>query len=204
MSHYVALVIGDDPESQLAPYDENIEVAPYYTGTVSEDEKQRMLDYYNNERGYKFSSFEECYEYKGRDWNGNRYKFVDGEWKEFSTYNPNSKWDWYQLGGRWSGGFIKLKEGAEGEVGNGSLVMGNTAGVDQAYKRDIDFDKIDRKNFIPYAVLYQGLWISRGEMGWFGVSMNEQYDEREWENKVWELIDSTSDDTLFSFYDLHI
>ena len=82
--------------------------------------------------------------------------------------------------------------------------MGNKAGVDQAYKRDIDFDKIDRKNFIPYAVLYQGLWISRGEMGWFGVSMNEQYDEREWENKVWELIDNASDDTLFSFYDLHI
>ena len=40
MSHYVALVIGEDPESQLAPYDESIEVASYCTGVVSEGEKQ--------------------------------------------------------------------------------------------------------------------------------------------------------------------
>ena len=25
------------------------------------------------------------------------------------TYNPNSKWDWYSIGGRWSG-FLPLKE----------------------------------------------------------------------------------------------
>ena len=203
MSHYVVLVIGDDPELQLEPFDESIEVEPYCTGTISEKDKQDMLDYYIG-RGYQFSSFEECYKVKGFDWNGNRYKFVDGEWKEFSTYNQDSKWDWYELGGRWSGCFIKLKKGAEGKIGNRSLGIGNKAGVDQAYKRDIDFDKIDRKHFIPYAVLYEGEWISRGEMGWFGVSMNEQYDEREWESKVWELIDNASDDTLFSFYDLHI
>lgn len=204
MSHYVVLVIGDDPELQLEPFDESIEVDPYYVGIVSEEEKKSMLDYYNTKEGHYFSSFEECYKAKGYDWNRNRYEFVDGEWKEFSTYNQDAKWDWYSLGGRWSGCFIRLKDGADGVMGHGSLVYGNKAGVDQAYKGDIDFDKVDKKHFIPYAVLYEGEWISRGEMGWFGISMNESYDESEWENKVWELIDKASDDTLFSFYDLHI
>lgn len=31
---------------------------------------------------------------------------------EMSTYNPQSKWDWYEKGGRWAG-FLRVKPGAE-------------------------------------------------------------------------------------------
>lgn len=41
-----------------------------------------------------------------RDFEKNRY----GHW-----YNPNAKWDWYQVGGRWSN-FFKTNEGAANEV----------------------------------------------------------------------------------------
>ena len=34
-----------------------------------------------------------------------------------TTYNPNSKWDWYVVGGRWSGMLI-VKDDAEGERGS--------------------------------------------------------------------------------------
>lgn len=43
-----------------------------------------------------------------------------------------------------------------------------------------------------------------GDVGWWGMTINEHYDKNEWEAKVWELIDQCDDDTLFSFYDLHI
>lgn len=64
--------------------------------------------------------------------------------------NPNSKWDWYQLGGRWRG-FFQLKEGATGHLGEPGTFekMGMREGkfekyeptqVDQALKGDIDFE----------------------------------------------------------------
>lgn len=42
MSHFTVMVIGDDPEGQLAPFDENESVEEYCTGEVSEDDKQQM------------------------------------------------------------------------------------------------------------------------------------------------------------------
>lgn len=291
MSHYAVLVIGNDPEWQLAPFDENESVEPYLVGEVSDKDKQSMLAFYNEKYNNKYFSFEDCYAENGNDWNDNRWKQgEDGTWYEYSTYNPDSKWDWYSLGGRWSGCFIKLKEGAEGVIGESSF-FGDCEGVDQAEKKDIDFDRIKREaremavktyrdvaekcggtiptlqlswkdiineerfenmsieekrqmyhsqeavkiwkekvcdslfgydvddfqcseeeyanraelnSFIPYAVLYEGEWISRGDMGWWGMTINEHFEENEWQKKVWELIDQCADDTLFSFYDLHI
>ena len=40
------MVIGDDPEGQLAPFDENKEVEEYCTGEVSEEDKQEMMEFY--------------------------------------------------------------------------------------------------------------------------------------------------------------
>lgn len=40
------MVIGDDPEGQLAPFDENEEVEEYCTGEVSEEDKQEMMEFY--------------------------------------------------------------------------------------------------------------------------------------------------------------
>lgn len=56
--------------------------------------------------------------------------------------NPNAKWDWWTVGGRWSG-FLKLKPGAEGSVGEpgvmGSRFASGDDRADQARKGDIDF-----------------------------------------------------------------
>ena len=45
MSHFAVMVIGDNVEEQLAPYDENIEVEPYFSREVSEKDKQWVVDY---------------------------------------------------------------------------------------------------------------------------------------------------------------
>lgn len=36
-----------------------------------------------------------------------------------STYNPDSKWDWYQIGGRWAG-LLTVKKGTPHEIGEKS------------------------------------------------------------------------------------
>jgi hypothetical protein len=60
--------------------------------------------------------------------------------------NPDKKWDWYQVGGRWSG-MLLLKPGAVGECGEPG-VMGSrhkNEGVDSALKRDVDFESMQQR-----------------------------------------------------------
>jgi hypothetical protein len=145
MSHFTVMIIGKDPEEQLKPYDENIVVKPKHVSVVSEKEKKEMIKYYKK-NGIEYPTFDELYKEKGMDWNGDSYrKHKNGEWHKYSTYNPNSKWDWYQLGGRWTD-FLKLKKGASGMKGDPSLVMDDFRSkegyADMAYKKDIDFKKM--------------------------------------------------------------
>lgn len=105
MSHYTVAVFhrkDQDIGDLLAPYDENISVAPYVRFTreeairyCRENWRQEFLDGKTDEDLWK--SVAEDYD--------NR---TDAAGNIYSTYNPNSKWDWYQEGGRW-GGLLRLK-----------------------------------------------------------------------------------------------
>ena len=89
-------MIGNDPEAQLAPFDENKRVPTYVSGSVSEEEKQRFIDYYvNKNESLKGKTFDEIYRLHGKNWNNNCWVTRDGVLVEISTYNPQSKWDWY-------------------------------------------------------------------------------------------------------------
>lgn len=136
MSHFAVMVIGENPEKQLAPYDENIEVPQYCAEEVSEEQINRLRDYYSDDTS-GYASFE-IYA-----WEEEKYmRGEDGVWRRYSTYNPKSKWDWYQLGGRFSGAFIKLKPNATGIMGEANWPNDYKNGVDAAYKKDIDFKAI--------------------------------------------------------------
>lgn len=176
------------------------------------------------------------------------------------SFNPQAKWDWYQLGGRWAG-FFTLTPDGYGERGQRSWTNENVAikphTVDQARKCDIDFDKMrddnfenasktydefeqkfkagemepgdgyfnygiqnmgDRDNYIPetreqylkrqvavstFAVLKDGVWYEKGEMGWWGCVSDEK-DPDEWIDQFNKLLADLPDDTLLSLYDCHI
>jgi hypothetical protein len=60
-----------------------------------------------------------------------------------------------------------------------------------------------RSRVVTFAVLYNGNWYQRGEMGWWGMVANEK-DKNEWENQFYELLESLPEDTLLSVYDCHI
>jgi len=179
MSHYTVLITGADPEEQLQKYSEHNEMEKYEVGVVGKDEKQRMIDYYVKKRIVpEKMTFEKLYEQEGKSWNNNCWKKENGEWHEFSTYNPDSKWDWYLLGGRWSG-MIKLKEGKTGDVGAPG-VGNNEVGIDSAIKGH-----------------------ERGQMMFFGMVKDEKKDEI-WMETEQKIIDSIPDTERISIYDLHI
>lgn len=143
MSHFTVLVIGDDWEEQLAPYDENRAVAPYRE-EVSESDIQRMKDYYE-EKGEPIDSEEKLFD-NWPKWSGRELYHENGNYFDHSTYNPDSRWDWYVMGGRWAG-FFTLKEehagkgqlGGEGVFGYRDGIVDNDRRVDQALKGEIDW-----------------------------------------------------------------
>lgn len=159
----IADTYGLDVDEIMKPFDENLEVEEYCEGEVSEMDRQRFLDYYNEHTpGYHFSmeQFDELYKAKGDDWNGNCWrKDDDGVWNEYSTYNPNSLYDWYQVGGRWAG-TLELKEGSEpirplnfswgwSEEEKDKVCGMNPKRADVAYLKDIsNVDSLQAANII--------------------------------------------------------
>lgn len=223
MSHFTVMVIGENPEKQLAPFDESLDVPRYVKYTKQElidNWKKRTEDYKNgtyakfllNPEKYKREcsnnahvkyleeefpkqltwTDEEIYNYAIQD-----YEDVGEEGEVYSTNNPNSKWDWYVLGGRWSG-LIKLKDGAKGVSGE-SGVFDNETGIDQARKGDI----ANISEIGTFAVLKGGKWYEKGRMGWWGIVIDGK-EEEQWKEEQKKLIDGLPDDCLISIYDCHI
>lgn len=118
MSHYAVAVIhrpNQDIEELLAPYSEHIKVEPYINRTKEQmiaDGKERLSGYLKRLDDLKKESYYESqivpYLNAKTDedfYNLQRYDDAeyDDDGNELTTYNPKSKWDWYQVGGRFSG-----------------------------------------------------------------------------------------------------
>lgn len=297
MSHFTVLVVGNNVEAQLAPFHEFecTEQDDEYVQDIDKTDDERSSFERAKERGDDYASFADFlramynkeyvvpfgeepnkddhkYGYALQDENGEITKVVD-------RTNPNAKWDWWVVGGRWAG-FFTLKDGATGKRGENGL-MGSCkseSGVDQARKGDIDIDgmraaavkeagekydevhaiiagrdwmswdecrernegdidaaraqyhdqavvqDIDKKyTFLrledykmtrekhtqrasdfaiaTFAVIKDGQWYERGEMGWWGAVSNESDD---WPARFAELLDGLPDDTLLTIVDCHI
>ena len=309
MSHFTVLVIGDDVDAQLAPYQENnMGDCPLEYMEFVDEEDEFLKEYENGSENmvnvngkylypqdkkftkkvkgelgvsvqeipakYKqevipfkqlYKTFEEfCakHHYKEeRDEQENRYGF----WT-----NPNSKWDWYAIGGRWKG-MLRLKTGGDvdqackhgidfagmrDDAGNKAgkrydearKLMGDSIASyvswdevrDVKCKGDIEtarkvyneqeavqrlmadsnfmwgFSPSDflvlREDYIQaardgaiatFAVLKDGHWYEKGQMGWFGQASDEK-EEEQWNKEFSILVDGLPDDILLTVVDCHI
>ena len=147
MSHYTVLVITEDGnyEKALEPFDENLEVEQYIKKTKEEIIKEEKKRY--EKRSDKDSEY--C---QNVDWSDDnsivKHYFEyweeehDENYNELSSYNPNSKYDWYQLGGRWAGS-LKLKNGAEKEKDSELSWYNCYEDVPEGYTDHAQFKDID-------------------------------------------------------------
>jgi len=169
MSHFTVAVFtrnaDADIDQLLAPYDENIQVAPYVSKTKEDIIRQareemqwsyenRYMEWKKDPMSYESNSNpqhisylkslselmkrtdEELYQEKIQLYEPEE---ITAEGGVLSTYNPNSKWDWYQIGGRWQGMLI-LKNSGVGTRGSAGLMTPMTEDFDAAYVSDIDFE----------------------------------------------------------------
>ena len=325
MSHFTVLVVGNDVEDQLAPFDENMEMERYIEYTKEQlIEKGRLeIEKYKNGMYAEYLAdpkeyLENCggnpddvhYHYISKEF-PNKLNWTDEEVYEdqikyydddaldedgnaWSTCNSTPKWDWYSIGGRWTG-MLKLKEGASGHIGTpGIMTSPAKAGwVDSAKKGDVDFegmvqaeidrindfyDKFERKMQEPvtdavldrckhqwdtnrwpnkqrkpypqdefknfdefvsherkfenayncniasifdhkidsreeaiskirplctFAILKDGEWIERGDMGWWGIVSDEK-DSADWDQIYQKIFDEIDDNDYITIVDCHI
>ena len=214
MSHFIGLCFGEYWESNLDPYDEGLEVEPYvaYTKEEAIDEvKQRHASDYEwavtalknesiaeqqrkhaesiIERGL-FISYEDAWKV-AQEWG---YE-IDEEENLLSRYNPDSRWDWYSIGGRWHS-YLYLKELDD----NGDRVR-----ADQATFGEIDWDYMIDNNVTPFCfVTEDGEWVEKGKMGWWGMVSNETPSDS-WKETFKRYINSIEDaDCLVTAIDFHI
>lgn len=213
MSHFVGLCFGDYWESNLDAYDEGLEVEEYIVYTRDEaidivkqnhvkayesaieylrksDVTESNKEYYQSiiDKGL-FISYEDAWK-KVLDWG---YK-LDEEENLLSTYNPDSKWDWYSIGGRWSG-FLCTKEKDD---------EGNPIRVNQAQFKDIDWDYMFENHITPFNyVTEEGMWREKGEMGWWGMTTNEM-EQDDWDANFKRYLKLVEDDCLITVIDFHI
>lgn len=164
-----------------------------------------------------WDDFETLYKKYGEEWNDNTWMFNQEtqKWVEFSTCNPDYKWDWYANGGRW-GQSIQTKSGELVD----ECLLGE---IDWTPFKPEDYCKRPKKNWagekyyplkkkvkwhyntddVPFCLVIDGQWYERGEMHWFACVENEKT-EAEWSEEFMKLIQNLPDNSEVYNVDFHI
>lgn len=275
MSHFSVIVIGDDVEGQLAPYHEfectgnndqyvqDVDITDEVLANLKEDDLHVALGIYGLEDRVVSSE-------SGIDKSdAHKYGYAivqDGKLiKAVKRTNPNRKWDWWTIGGRWAGFFdpehrllSKVLKNSEvfdsmrnkaeiqalaewdkaAAIANGQTWMswqaviaahnGDVAAAREPYLTQPGYAEVNEgldlwgygvDDFLkpreqygkeardaatsPYAVVMDGRWIAKGEMGWFGMS-NDDVTQADWDKRVSDLLDALPDGTPLTIVDCHI
>lgn len=241
MSHYPVGVIVDHPDDideVLEPYYEGFEVEPYVYLTrdqvaeefenikreirkgenthLSEQDRQHILS-------MTLDEFIE-YHYGGME--------VDEEGNLLTTYNPESRWDWYVVGGRWNN-LLRLKNGKRANYARIREV--EFSRDEEAYREAIEFweKNIDGKgdgilhplhspdyykgiygskeNYAEYYSTYEFFalvdeweWHEQGRMGWWAMSDTTHESFTSFRNTMTQILENTDPDKYLVVVDCHI
>ena len=233
MSHYACLVIGKKPEDQLAPFDENIAgnknakwdwyvLGGRFTGYFKL-KKNRPGEL--GERGVFNNSPKKGYadivKLKDIDFEGMRCDAIKLATKRYSTLNKlcNNEipklipWEKFEKEKKSIKEKRDLYWNQEGFKRFNSLKK-NANKKDKDFLEEIDLDKFQmsqeeyvtkhaNKAGVPFAIIKDGKWHEKGEMGWFAMVSDEKTDEK-WQKEVAKLFSDLPPNTVFSLYDLHI
>lgn len=175
--HYKILVIGDNVDDILAPYDQDLQVEPYIEYTKADLIKQWRLDVvkwvYSDEEFERLltRTDEEVYQDEIKKYEDE--EEIDEDGNIICTYNPQSKWDWYVIGGRWSN-YLETSDGQ----------------VDSAEKKDI----LNLSDLTAAAVVFEDKWYD----------IEYKWDDIQYKESLQKHLSWLDDDMLITVVDIHI
>jgi hypothetical protein len=199
--HFTVLVLNDNIEEQLDPFFE-LEVSMNQS-EIKDDPRGKFVEELTTEElendfNRVKSEHPEYHQYKTIDDFANGYHEYykspyDECWGRWT--NPKCKWDWYEIGGRWSG-MLKIKDCPEYPDDIESKKYGY---ADSIRLCDIDFEGM--KKLETFAIIKDGEWYEKGQMGWWGISENS---DEKWQEEFDKLLKTLPKDTLLTIVDCHI
>jgi hypothetical protein len=194
MTHFLGVVLDDKTNSHdeelLEPFSENLEI-PAYIGEKLDDwlaDERRELSEDSPDRNLTDDQFKRKIISQG-------YYHYDDHGNRLTTYNPDSQWDWYSVGGRWA-------EDLEDLYGTSTSIPVNK--FLQILTEELDEDQI------PRALVYDDpekgpTWLEDGPTGWFGMH-DQVIDPEEWRQIIVDKLTAYKHDpnVFVWFYDFHI
>lgn len=155
-------------EELITPYDERIEVEPYRQ-RLPNGHVEAMMKHY----GCNPEDLSTCVPHL-RDWTGMPSGVDDEGLFVWSRYNPRSRWDWFEIGGRWCGvsrGVECKEESTSGSGGTGDPHLSHNVLRVRELDPSVEFFALCTPD---------GEWYERGRMGWFAM-VAEEKSEKEWQ-----------------------
>lgn len=208
-------------KSKMEKYDENIEVDPYIQKHKSSAKEMLEKEIKEFEEIVADPRFKERRE-ENQKWCKNKLDLLrkmtpeefwgreteyddnfDEEGNVLTTYNPNSKWDWYRIGGRWDGEFVDNYQSSQNgfNFGDQHTTISNNSQTIKEYKERL------KKNPETYGMFsyidLEGNWLERGEMLMFGVVADEK-EEKSYEEEVLNFIEKQKEENYIINLDCHI
>ena len=283
MSHFMVMVVGDDVEEALAPYHEyectgikDKYVVPVDRTKEVQDllaEESEELDECLIEAGVQGGIYKTEEEALAADEKWGYCVFSDGKVQKAVEFtNPNKKWDWWVIGGRYKDHLL-LKDGTRvssakkkdidfegmeasvweqaarsydevygwvpaeeldqlrslsedelrklvrddvlpGPLRGVSMDLCGTHSFRQYHYNDVKrlltmsreeySDTIAKIVWMPFTLVDDKGWFSRGDMGWFGMYEEGPLQYEEYIKQVSDRISSLPDDTMITVVDCHI
>lgn len=250
MSHFtvgVFLKDGQKLDELLAPYNENKEVEPYiyktreelekefaeYKAAIKEDPDRFPTGDHHNPNHKTLADILKMDTISFARWYYGEDRLFDEEGNLLSTYNPNSKWDWFTIGGRYSNMLItkqgnstnaarikdidweameaediKNAEKAWEEAADEPAIIKNLLyGIKENDTKETYLERMKKHcKFSTFAVITpDGAWHEVGQMGWFGLSSETAEEEEQWiENYKKRFIDTADPNWWLVILDCHI
>lgn len=115
-----------------------------------------------------------------------------------ATYNPNSKWDGWVIGGRWDGTLTGNEQSSDN--GFNFADKHHTIANNHALLSDL-LKRADPPVLFGY-VTPVGEWIERGSMGWWGI-VTDEADRDKWKESALKVMQHYADHYIVNL-DCHI
>ncbi len=193
MSHFLVYVIlPEEPGDVFQTLGDLLQPFHEYECTGTDDEFVVDVDVTDEiKRNYEENGPSMSLAKFASDWNDAQER--DGRF--YRRTNPNAKWDWWVVGGRWNGAICghrdeRCDSNFPAPSGTNNM-MHNTELVETLLQRLKD----DPEGSPPFAIVtpepvdgegHTARWFQRAKIGWFAITSDEQEPD-EWRAKAMEL-----------------
>lgn len=186
--HSLILVVGDSIDEQLARFAAYNEVEPYRV-VVDDDGRASMAEHFDLD-----ADDLESLAAKMPEWDECEGEVHDGRLTYWSTANPEAMFDWYTVGGRFSG-YLRLLTPRQQSFLGRLLGRKETDRVDSARKREVFAAPLLEEP--PSALVADCIWL---EQGWGKDALSKE----RWREQFAERFEQVPDDAQLTVVDIHL